>query len=198
MSEPEVQVEEVEDPNLPHVISSYGWGQPRLKAPSAILDWLLLGTFEHARSQEMMEYLGITHVLDVEMGGSKPAWLAAERYLGRPMCDAGSTDLSSMIDDATLFIRAAHEAGHKILVNCEYGINRSTTALVAYLVRFCDMSLRDALVLCRQRRPVARPRTKYIAQLAKYERLWRPDRPEEEYLRLDELRTIFNETRDYE
>jgi atypical dual specificity phosphatase len=187
-----------EDPNLPVVVSCYGWGNPRLKAPSQIFDWLFLGTFEHARSQAMMEYLSISHVLDVENGGRKPDWLADERYMGRPMCDFGSTELPSMIDDATAFIHKVREAGDKILVHCEFGINRSTTAVVAYLVRYCDMSLRDALIFCLQRRAVVRPRTSYIAQLCKLERLWRPDRPEEEYLSLGELRAIFNETRDYE
>jgi hypothetical protein len=192
MTESAVDVDE--DPNLPVVSSSYGWGNPRLKAPSRIFDWLFLGTFEHARSQAMMEYLGISHVLDVEMGGSKPDWLAEERYMGRPMCDFGSTELPSMIHDATAFLEQVRQSGDKVLVHCEFGINRSTTSVVAYLVRFGNMSLRDALLLCLRQRSVVRPRTAYIEQLCKLERLWRPDRPEDEYLRLDEVPAIFGET----
>lgn len=175
------------DPNLPVVYSSYGFNRPRLRPPNAIVDdFLYLGTFEHARSREMLDYLGISYVLDVEEGGSKPPHLSEEFYLARPMCDAGSTALPLMIDDAIAFLDRVRAANARVLVHCEWGINRSTTTTLAYLMRRCDMSLRDALAHCRSRRPIASPVRPYLEQLAALERQWRPDRPADEYFQARE------------
>lgn len=108
------------------------------------------------------------------------------------MCDWGSTQLPSMIDDAVRFIHAACEKCAKILVHCEWGINRSATATVAYLVRHCDMSLRDALVHTRSKRAIIRPRQSYVEQLAILEREWRPNAAPETYMNPADATTIFN------
>jgi hypothetical protein len=180
------------DPNYPNVTSSYGFGRPRLQPPDLIIDgFLFLGTFEHARSSEILAYHDITFVLDVEEGGSKPQHLDERFYLARPMCDRGSTALPLIVDELIAFLDRVRAANARVLVHCEWGINRSATATLAYLVRRCDMTLRDALKHCRARRRVTQPLNAYIEQLATLERQWFPDRDPSTFLDMSEVPAIF-------
>ena len=74
---------------------------------------------------------------------------------------------------------------------CEWGINRSTTATVMWLVARGGFSLRDALKLCRDKRSVTRPRDSYIEQLCALERKWRPDA--DDWLDMSEVAGIYGE-----
>jgi protein-tyrosine phosphatase len=113
-------------------------------------------------------------------------------YLARPMCDRGSTALPLIVDELIAFLDRVRAANARVLVHCEWGINRSATATLAYLVRRCDMTLRDALKHCRARRRVTQPLNAYIEQLATLERQWFPDSaPDRPTSRCHEVPAIF-------
>lgn len=88
---------------------------------------------------------------------------------------------------------AAAAAAAQVLVQCEWGINRSATVTAAYLMRHERLSLRQALQLLRTRRPCTRPLNAYVAQLAALERQWLPALPDADRLQLDELPTLYDE-----
>eukprot|EP01108_Squamamoeba_japonica_P002387 TRINITY_DN212_c0_g1_i1.p1 TRINITY_DN212_c0_g1~~TRINITY_DN212_c0_g1_i1.p1 ORF type:complete len:114 (-),score=7.88 TRINITY_DN212_c0_g1_i1:59-400(-) len=108
------------------------------------------------------------------------------------MCDFGSTDVNTVVDDCLAFIDRVREENARILIQCEWGINRSVTATVMWLVARAGFSLRDALKLCYAKRSQSRPRDAYIQQLQTLERQWRPDA--DDYLDMSEVAGIFNET----
>jgi len=141
----------------------------------------------------LLESLDVEYVVDVEQGGKKADFLAPDRYVGRPMCDFGSTTISTILTELLEFISAVKEKKSKVLVQCEWGINRSTTVTVAYLMRHENFSLRDALKLCLMRRPCTRPRDAYIEQLMRLEREWRPNLAANEYFSAGEVKAIYGE-----
>jgi protein-tyrosine phosphatase len=103
----------------------------------------------------------------------------------------GTTTITEILDELFRFINAARNQKQKVLVQCEWGINRSVTVTVAYLVKHENMTLRDALILLRDRRPLSRPRDSYVQQLMLLERQWQPSRAESDYFRFEELNDIY-------
>ena len=94
------------------------------------------------------QQLGITHVLDVEQDGKQPDHLSDDAYLvrreglwsgncqfaqsamqGRPMCDFGGTDVTTVVNDCLDFIDNARASGGKVLVQVRPGLFRFRRAV---------------------------------------------------------------------
>lgn len=56
-----------------------------------------------------------------------------------------------------------------VLVHCVAGVSRSATVVIAYLMKYTHMSLRNAFNYCYGLRPVVRPNNGFMAQLISYE-----------------------------
>jgi len=56
-----------------------------------------------------------------------------------------------------------------VLVHCTMGMSRSATLVLAYLVRHTNMSLAQALLHTKERRPVASPNPGFMQQLVAME-----------------------------
>ncbi|CAJ1363260.1 unnamed protein product [Effrenium voratum] len=82
--------------------------------------------------------------------------------------DQSLTDIDGLLD----FIHGAHQANerHHVLVNCVQGISRSAAVVLAYLMKYERMSLRDAYHFLRHRRSIADPRKEFLQQLGVLER----------------------------
>lgn len=59
--------------------------------------------------------------------------------------------------------------GGKALVHCVAGVSRSSTIVIAYLMKARRMSLREAYYLVKSKRPFIRPNTGFWKQLIEYE-----------------------------
>jgi atypical dual specificity phosphatase len=59
--------------------------------------------------------------------------------------------------------------GGNVLVHCMAGVSRSASIIIAYLVRYREMSLRDAYMLVRGKRSIIRPNVGFWKQLIEYE-----------------------------
>jgi len=67
--------------------------------------------------------------------------VAAQRV---PITDFAPKELRRRLDDAVDAITAFTAAGRKVYVHCTAGLNRSPSAVIAYLMRAREMSLSDA------------------------------------------------------
>lgn len=68
----------------------------------------------------------------------------------------------------------------RVLVHCAAGISRSSTVLIAWLMKTFGMPLDDALKLLRQSRPIVNPNHGFMRILREYEhfiRRWKSSRP---------------------
>ena len=88
---------------------------------------------------------GITHIINWS-GTAKCNLFKDIEYL----CIEGVSGETAMLnhlgslDYAVEFIESARKSGGKVLVHCWYGLNRSVTNLVAYLMKYKGMSASDA------------------------------------------------------
>ncbi|XP_037796407.1 dual specificity protein phosphatase 18-like [Penaeus monodon] len=67
-------------------------------------------------------------------------------------------------------IEEVRRRGGRVLVHCVAGVSRSPALVLAYLVKHCDMSLREAFLHARKARPNIRPNAGFFAQLIEFER----------------------------
>jgi len=130
---------------------------------SEVLPYLCIGSYGAAENAAYLTEQKITHAVCVleEYPGS----VASLPNLRIPMSDHGESDLQQVLRDAVPFIRAAGEAGGRVLVFCILGVNRSPTVVAGYLRTALGWSTADALSRITSRRPFVSIHEKYLAQL---------------------------------
>ena len=149
---------------------------------SEIIPGLFVSDLYTATSPAVLSRLGVTHVLSVlrTPGLTFPQPL---QHLTIPIDDTSDAFLLDHLDDAVRWIRDAlgpnqedgaegGQGGH-VLVHCVWGMSRSASVVVAFLIAARGMPLYAALRILRARRPVARPNEGFMAQLQAFERATR-------------------------
>jgi atypical dual specificity phosphatase len=106
----------------------------------------------------------ITHVLSI---GSTPASTLPVHYHRLSLSDDPSSSIDQVSEKADAIIEAAKDG--RILVHCSAGVSRSPTIVAAYLMKKCDMALKDALGLIIRARPAVRPNDGFFRQLKEME-----------------------------
>ena len=84
--------------------------------------------------------------------------------------DVEHFDLEDYFDEASKFIHDSLKVTNT-LVHCMAGISRSTTLLIAYLIRYRGMKSDDALSHVRSRRSIVNPNPGFWNQLKQYEKI---------------------------
>jgi predicted protein tyrosine phosphatase len=123
-----------------------------------------------------MESLGITGIV-CALSETEERRMMADRVLPDNikklyvrLVDTDSSDIASHFDSAAQFIHDEIQAGGRVLVHCAAGISRSTTLILAYLMRYHDHDLRTAFNLVKSKRRVVRPNNGFFQNLIDYER----------------------------
>ena len=90
-----------------------------------------------------------------------------------PVDDGVTEVISIYFDDVTDKINECHKSGGNCVVHCVAGASRSTTLVLAYLIKYERMALRYAYTSVRKRRDSARPNLGFWSQLIDYEMMTR-------------------------
>ena len=108
-----------------------------------------------AMNKESLNQRGITHVIN---------WSSSAKCNTFPdiqyFCIKGIRSGHGMIkylDKAVEFIESARKSGGFAMSHCWYGRNRSVTLLVAYLMKYNNMTAKKANTLIQKTRPQAAP-----------------------------------------
>lgn len=136
---------------------------------SKILPHLYLGGHEMTTEVAMLRELNISHVLSVtqEPCDHFPGEFV---YKHVPMLDSVEADVLAVLEPAFAFIDLAKAAGTACLVHCSFGMSRSPSIVIAYLMRSDEgLSLYNALRTVKRLRPVTAPNYGFMAQLLTYE-----------------------------
>ncbi|RDB17906.1 Dual specificity protein phosphatase 19 [Hypsizygus marmoreus] len=141
-------------------------GQAKDAASLVFSPYLYLGP-RTSVSPRFIRAHGITHVLSI---GATPASkdLAGVIYHRLSLLDDTASSIDDVSDAANEIITALPKNG-KILVHCSAAISRSPTIVAAYLMKKCDMSLREALGVIIRARPAVCPNSGFLVQLKELE-----------------------------
>mmetsp|Transcript_161015 Transcript_161015/g.294069 ORF Transcript_161015/g.294069 Transcript_161015/m.294069 type:complete len:290 (+) Transcript_161015:41-910(+) len=86
-----------------------------------------------------------------------------------PVDDLPSEDILPYLEGAARFIDRHVQAGRSVLVHCEMGRSRSSTVVIAYLMRFHGLSRDDAYIYAKTRRFSVNPNQGFWEQLKRFE-----------------------------
>jgi len=135
---------------------------------------ILVGDRLAASNRYYLCKLGVTHVLNAAEGKrEKNGTVDTNKeyyepwgitYKGIQLVDVPQTNITIYFNDVVDFIDLALGAGGKVLVNCEMGMSRSSTCVLAYLMLRHQMSAGEALTMVRKHRYV-RPNAGFLRQL---------------------------------
>lgn len=137
---------------------------------SLIMDYLYLGSGKDAQDKDTLQSSGVTTVLNVTA-----EWRTSHeqdfKHHRISLNDNIKQSLEKAMDDACEIIYKVKSASPpgKILVHCVMGRSRSAAIVMAYLVRYENMTLKDAFELTHKARPIVRPNSRFLADLIQWE-----------------------------
>ncbi|XP_033336393.2 dual specificity protein phosphatase 3 isoform X1 [Megalopta genalis] len=134
---------------------------------------IYIGDAETAKNKKYLEMLGITHLLNCAEGnrfgfvntGANYYKDITIKYIGLPLADLFTTDISKYFYTAADFIDEAISTGGKAFVHCMVGMSRSATCVLAYLMIKKEMLAVDAITTVRKNRYIE-PNNGFLQQLA--------------------------------
>jgi len=131
-------------------------------------DFLYLGAKGVTGDFDKLSGLGVEYI--VNCTEDPPADYPSNiKYFHVNVGDTATDDISRYFVPASDFIEEARESGKSVLVHCSYGMSRSSSIVLAYLVRHQGMTLAQAFVHVKERRPVTSPNPGFMMQLVRFE-----------------------------
>ncbi|DAZ96519.1 TPA: hypothetical protein N0F65_008070 [Lagenidium giganteum] len=153
-------------------------------APAQVLEHVFLGAKAHAKDKELLQRLNITHILNVtptraaDPATGVPNFFEKEKAFIYRRCavyDNKAEDISGMLRGCIAFIEQAKFHG-RVLVHCNKGISRSSSIVIAYVMKTLQLSFDDALAMVAAKRPMINPNASFRTQLQQYDRRLRQQR----------------------
>ncbi|XP_066549647.1 dual specificity protein phosphatase 13A [Amia ocellicauda] len=131
---------------------------------------LYIGNVAIAQNRNALQKMGFTHVLNAAHSkqgciGDQAFYGKDIQYYGIPAEDSLNFDLSVQFRPAADFIhKGLKKKNGKVFVHCIMGISRSSTLVLAYLMLYHHLSLRDAILKVIQSRFIY-PNRNFLRQL---------------------------------
>jgi protein-tyrosine phosphatase len=86
-----------------------------------------------------------------------------------PVEDRPEEDIKQYFDQCFSFINEGVAAKQNVVVHCEYGMSRSATIVIAYLMETKGVKLDTARAFVQSKRPCILPNAGFILQLQMFE-----------------------------
>ena len=139
------------------------------REPDHIIDNLYLGSSYHASQWEWLETNKITHIVNVAL--EVPDFFSEDliyipcQSIKDNGVDTFQSELDTIID--TLY-KNKNNKNESVLVHCLVGRSRSATIILAYLIKYHQMSPLEALEFVKQKRNVINPSKKLMDYLTSW------------------------------
>ena len=135
--------------------------------PSKIFNWLYLGSFNNARNIIDLKELKINYILNCAIECKNDNIPSDINYYHALIYDSPFFQLN--FEKTNNFINKAKISGGNILIHCQLGISRSTSCLIAYMIKYLGYTTLTALQFIKNKRPQVMPNFGFIQQLKNYE-----------------------------
>ena len=139
------------------------------KTAVEIIPQLYIGSMACASNLEELTSKKITHILCCGIG-LKLFFPQKFKYYRIDLIDNESTNIRKYFDETNEFINDAIKEGGNILVHCYAGISRSTSIIIAYLMKYKKMNFNKSFELIKEKRGKIQPNSGFILQLKAYEK----------------------------
>ena len=139
--------------------------------PSQIFDWMYLGTFTNACDKDELRRIGIKYILNCAAECRNTNLPKDIKELHLNVRDEKWFDLIDYFEESNSFMNKVKMNGGIILVHCKFGISRSATFIIAYLIKYCGFTVMSALKFIKTIRNQINPNEGFLEQLLQYEKL---------------------------
>ena len=139
--------------------------------PSQIFNWMYLGTFTNACDINELRRNGIKYILNCAAECHNKHLPKDIKELHLPIRDEKCFKLINFFEEANVFMNKVKTYGEIVLVHCKFGISRSATFIIAYLIKYCGFTVNSALIYIRNIRNQINPNEGFLDQLLQYEKL---------------------------
>jgi hypothetical protein len=138
---------------------------------SCILPGLFLSGIAVARNTAKLKEFGISRVVCCCMPSEFPPAdeIDGVGYYRVDVEDMSREPIDMFFVESSDFISDALENNEGVLVHCRSGVSRSSTIVLAFLIRCMGMRLYDAFFLLRSKRSIVTPNIGFMDQLMKLE-----------------------------
>lgn len=142
----------------------------KIDEPFLILPGLYLGSEAHAKKEDELKRLGVTHVVAIH-DRAMAHFPQSFDYLLVPIRDEPGTLISSHFVKTHSYIRDAREKnGGAVFIHCWAGISRSATIVISYIMQLEKLSFYDALHRTLAAKPDVQPNRGFVTQLKAFEK----------------------------
>jgi protein-tyrosine phosphatase len=139
--------------------------------PSQIFNWMFLGTFLNACDINELRRIGIQFILNCAAECQNFNLPEDIKELHLNIRDEKNFSLIDFFDEANTFINKVRLSGNIILIHCKFGISRSVSFIIAYLVKYFGYTVINALNYIKKKRKQINPNQGFLDQLVEYERI---------------------------
>ena len=136
-----------------------------------IFNWLYLGSFENACDIEELNRIKATHILNCAYECINKNISKNLKKLHLNIRDLDNFKLLYYFEKANDFINQCKSEGGILLVHCKYGISRSSSIVIGYLIKFMNYTTDSALQFLYNKRSRVRPNKGFMEQLYEYEKI---------------------------
>ena len=137
--------------------------------PSEIFRWLYLGTFSNACDIIELRRMKINYILNCAFECNNKNLPKDIKELHLKVKDLENFELYDFFEQANEFINKCKLEGGILLVHCKYGISRSASFVIAYLIKYMRYTVDDALKFVSEKRSQIKPNKGFLLQLYNYE-----------------------------
>lgn len=131
--------------------------------------FLLLASQDAAHDIDTLVRHKVSHVLNVAYGVSNP-FPDRLTYKTLQILDLPDTDITSYLEECSLFIDQARDKDGVVLVHCNAGVSRSSSVVIGYLMLREKLPFEEAHRQVKTARPAVRPNPGFYQQLRLYQR----------------------------
>lgn len=130
---------------------------------------LYLGGMQMAMDCQGLHAAGVGFILNVTK--TVPNFFQDQfTYLRVSVEDNSFEELSGWFEACRVFIETARNMHVSILVHCQYGMSRSASIVLAYIMKSQNYTLCQSIELVKEQRPQVSPNPNFMAQLTAYEK----------------------------
>lgn len=129
---------------------------------------LFIGSYDDACDSLFLDSVKISHILTVA-SDLPPKYPTQFQYMIIEALDLDTQDLFPAFARSFEFIESALANNGKVLVHCLYGISRSSTIILSYLMKKLNIRFEEAFKLLKDKHPRADPNGGFVRQLKKLE-----------------------------
>ncbi|EAL70555.1 hypothetical protein DDB_G0273199 [Dictyostelium discoideum AX4] len=169
--------------------SSGGGGGSQLYPSEIIKDFLYLGGAENAGNRQQLINLKITHLVNMA-GELDDVYPHLYKYYRANLDDRPKANIYEHFEPVIQFINDCKKQGGRVLIHCAMGISRSTTVVLAYLMKEDHMTYSDAFTFCKQKRSCINPNFGFVKQLKDYQQHLTLEWEKQEKLKKQQQQTL--------